>query len=250
MKMPSCAHVKIVVVGAGGTGGWAIPHIYRLCHVCDRQIKVILCDGDIVEEKNLIRQNFVVQDIGQNKAKVLAERYAGAFAMEPQYIPDYIEDEDQLRKLLKSDRFDYHSGRPEQVILIGAVDNNRTRQLFHQIFYSIRELIYIDAGNGMYTGQVVCGVRRSYRTIYKPVGSLHPDVLKSDDKYPSELSCAERALSSPQSITANLTAATAIVSFLYNLLLIGDLNTRYVTFASQIISMRPEVCKSKTRTAA
>ena len=48
--------------------------------------------------------------------------------------------------------------------LLGAVDNNRSRQLCHRVFSQARELICIDSGNGEYTGQVVCGVRRSGKT--------------------------------------------------------------------------------------
>ena len=67
--------VKIIMLGAGGTGGYIAPHLYRLLHTLERPVKVIIVDGDIVEEKNLIRQNFVASDIGRNKAQVLAERY-------------------------------------------------------------------------------------------------------------------------------------------------------------------------------
>ena len=91
---------------------------------------------------------------------------------------------------------------------------------------------------------MVCGVRQNGRTLYKPVCSLYPDLLEDEDKFPSELSCAERAVSAPQSVTANLTAATAVVSFLYDLLIAGDLKTRYVTFSSRLISMRAEVVRT------
>ena len=42
---------------------------------------VIICDGDVVEEKNLVRQNFTPADQGENKARVLAERYSTVFGM-------------------------------------------------------------------------------------------------------------------------------------------------------------------------
>ena len=109
-------------------------------------------------------------------------------------------------------------------------------------------MIYIDSGNGEHTGQVVCGVRQNNRTTYKPVCALYPDMLKDEDKFPSELSCAERTVSAPQSVTANLTAATAVVSFLYDLLICGELNTRYITFSSRQINMRAEMVKKRKRT--
>ena len=246
MRYSKTAPVKIVVLGAGGTGGYVIPHLYRLGYASEHPTRIIVCDGDVVEQKNLIRQNFVAQDIGRNKAQVLAARYAAAFGIECEYRPEFIEMQRELYELTEPDHLPYPM-EPQRVILLGCVDNNKSRQLCHRVFQQKRDLIYIDAGNGEHTGQVVCGVRQSGRTLYKPICSLYPDLLEDEDKFPSELSCAERAVSAPQSVTANLTAATAVVSFLYDLLIAGDLKTRYVTFSSKLISMRAEVVRQRRK---
>ena len=246
MKYSKTAPVKIIVLGAGGPGGYVVPHLYRLGYASEHPTRIIVCDGDVVEQKNLIRQNFVEQDIGRNKAQVLAERYAAAFGIECEYRPEFIETQEELYTLTEPDRVPYPM-EPQRVILLGCVDNNKSRQLCHRVFEQKRNLIYIDAGNGEHTGQVVCGVRQNGRTLYKPVCSLYPDLLEDEDKFPSELSCAERAVSAPQSVTANLTAATAVVSFLYDLLIAGDLKTRYVTFSSRLISMRAEVVRQRPK---
>lgn len=181
--------VKIVLVGTGGTGGYIVPQLYRLLYALDRPIRVILCDGDLVEEKNLGRQNFIEADLGKNKAMVLAERYSNAFGIETSYIPQYVEDEEMLEELLEP--LQYPQNRyvtnqngeavrkviSEIVILIGAVDNNRSRQVFHSVFQRAKELIYIDSGNSKASGQVICGVRRSGKTFYQPVASLYPTDL-------------------------------------------------------------------------
>ena len=247
MKYSTTAPVKIIVIGAGGTGGYVIPHLYRLGYASGRPIRIIVCDGDVVEEKNLIRQNFVAQDIGRNKAQVQAERYSAAFGIECEYIPEFIESDERLMELTTPDFTTRSYFDPQRVILLGCVDNNRSRQMCHRIFQQQKDLIYIDSGNGEHTGQVVCGVRQKGRTTYKPVGSLYPDVLGEEDKFPSELSCAERTVSAPQSVTANLTAATAMIGFLYNLLIVGELNTRFVTFSSKQINMRAEITKPRKR---
>ena len=127
------------------------------------------------------------------------------------------------------------------------MDNNRSRQLCDRVFKRQPNLIYIDSGNGESTGQVVCGVRQKGRITCRPIGSVYPDVLKDEDTFPSELSCAERAVSAPQSVTANLMAASAVVSFLYNLLIVGELRTRYVTFSAELVSMRAECTKPRKR---
>lgn len=235
--------VKIVMLGAGGTGGHIAPHLYRLLHALDRSVEVIIADGDIVEEKNLVRQNFISCDLGRNKAQVLAERYASAFGMEIQYIPDFIETEERLLKLLKP-RFSYYA--PETLtILIGAVDNNKSRRLCHNVFNKSDNLIYIDSGNGEFTGQVVCGVRRKGKTYYKPVGEVYPDILEDTDKFPTELSCAEASVSAPQSIAANIMAATAVISYIYNILVLGNIEVKKVTFSTRSVNLKPALSRKE-----
>ena len=234
------------MLGAGGTGGYAAPHIYRLIHTLRRPVQFFIADGDIVEEKNLVRQNFIRADLGRNKAAVMAERYASAFGMEIAYLPDFIENESVLTSLVTPDAW-----QKELVVLIGAVDNNKSRQMCHSVFMRAKDLVYIDSGNGQYTGQVICGIRRGGRTYYKPVGTLYPDILEDTDKFPTELSCAEAAISAPQSVVANVMAATAILSYLYDILVLGDITVRNVTFSTKMIHMKPETAKrKKSRKAA
>ena len=248
MRFSKVRPVKVIMLGAGGTGGHIAPHLYRLLYALDRPVRFIICDGDIVEQKNLVRQNFAPADLGENKAKVLAERYASVFGMETEYVPEFIENEERLRRLLQP--YSWQVGNEylrEQVILIGAVDNNRSRQLCDAIFYQMEELIYIDSGNGEHTGQVVCGIRSGGRTLYRPIGKVYPDVLKEKDKFPTELSCAEASLAAPQSIAANITAATAVVDMIYNILALGECRVRQVTFATTSVNMRPTLSKKRRK---
>lgn len=214
MKLPTNTPVKIVMLGAGGTGGHIAPHIYRLLYALDRPSRFIICDGDKVEFKNLVRQNFSPADLGENKAKILAERYAAVFGMEAEYLPAFVEDLDTLTTLIHADGWAGEYSRyptvREQAILIGAVDNDKSRQLCHKAFLKAENLIYIDSGNGEFSGQVVCGVRRNGRTVRKPVGGVFPELLKVQDRFPSELSCAEASLADPQSMAANITAAMVV----------------------------------------
>lgn len=230
MRFDTKGSVQIIVVGAGGTGGWVIPHIYRICSIVNRQIDVVICDGDLVEEKNLQRQNFVQQDIGKNKAKVLAERYSAAFSQTCRFYPRFVEDYATLAGLIRA------NGYCDMNILIGAVDNNRSRQLFDVAFHDFDDLIYLDSGNGSITGQVVCGVRRNGRTVSAPLSTLYPDVLKPVDQFPSELSCADLSESEPQTIAANIMAATIMVTYLFNILVVGNLRPHSNVFSTDSIS--------------
>lgn len=132
MKYSKTAPVKIIVLGGGGTGGYVISHLYRIGFTAERGIRILVCDGDVVEEKNLIRQNFVHQDIGRNKAEVLAERYSAAFGIECEYIPRFIETEEELLKLTTVDFCEnrwQNISETQRVILLGCVDNNKSRQI-------------------------------------------------------------------------------------------------------------------------
>lgn len=254
MKYPTDIPVKVVQLGAGGTGGHVAPHLYRLLYALDRPARFIICDGDIVEAKNLVRQNFSPADLGENKARILAERYASVFGMEAEYVPSFIETIDDLVALITPDQYkeDRYSWKTKtgMVILLGCVDNNKTRQLCHQAFYQSENLIYIDSGNGEFNGQVVCGVRKNGRTIFKPVGKVYPEMLKDDDKFPSELSCAEASISDPQSITANITAATAVVNMVYNILTHGEICVRQTVFSTKTVRMQTILEKQNHRRIA
>lgn len=246
--------VKIVMIGAGGTGGHIAPHLYRLLYALERPVKFIICDGDIVEEKNLVRQNFTEADLGSNKARVVAERYSGVFGLETSYVPDFIESAEKLEELIKPNvwRVGEYSRETvtELVILIGAVDNNRSRQLCHEVFLKAEDLVYIDSGNGEYTGQVVCGIRRNGKTFYKPVGALYPDMAQADDLFPSEVSCADASVSAPQTIVANLMAATAVVTMIYNILVVGRSTVQQATFSTKTVNLRSYQKQKKGRRAA
>lgn len=253
MKFSKTRPVKVVMLGAGGTGGHIAPHLYRLLYALNRPVRFIICDGDVVEKKNLVRQNFIPADLGENKAKILAGRYSSVFGMETEYVPSFVETEERLRELLTPEWFrikipHHRFSEPalEQVILIGAVDNNKSRQLCHRVFLQAKELIYIDSGNGEFTGQVVCGIRRAGKTYYPPVGMVYPDVLEDADKFPTELSCAEASISAPQSMAANITAATAVVNMVYNILTLGDNTVRQVTFSTKTVNVRPTVQKQRS----
>jgi len=96
---------NVVVVGCGGTGGRLLP---MLCQIMSRGQwndlvpTLTLIDGDEVEMKNLTRQNFIVDDVGRNKAECLAERYGAAFEMPVVCIPHFITETNSMDRWLSS----------------------------------------------------------------------------------------------------------------------------------------------------
>ena len=202
-----------------------------------------------MEEKNLLRQNFSPADLGENKARVLAERYSTVFGLEAEYVPAFIEKLETLMELIRLNEWELdenaYEKTKEMVILLGAVDNNKSRQLCHQAFCQSKDLVYIDSGNGEFSGQVVCGVRRNGHTFFKPIGGVQPEMLKDTDKFPSELSCAEASVSDPQSMAANITAAMAVVNIVYNILALGESTVRQTTFSTKTVNVRPTIQQKK-----
>lgn len=230
--MISLSSYTILIVGAGGTGGNLLPFLCRLIKPIEKDFKIIIADGDRVEFKNLDRQPYHTSEEGQNKALELAKKCKLAFGVNVVAYPHYIEDISVLDDLL---------GRKSTIpILVGCVDNNKTRTLFHQYFIKVHNLIYIDSGNTEWSGQIVCGLKAKGRIINAPVGELYPDILESKDVFKSEESCQVRMLSEPQQYVTNLQAAVIVLSYLSDFILdpenITDSNE--TTFDIKIKAMR------------
>lgn len=241
---------KILVIGCGGTGAFVISHLARLFSTFgeDHSYELLIADGDIVEEKNLLRQHFISQDIGKNKAEVLAERYAAAFGIQISAITEHIEKE----------KFLISQANYRATLIIGCVDNNATRKLIHNTFFAKdtthnigNNLFWIDSGNEESNGQVVCGCALPryvyYGTVINTqiknprtragvfslpcVTELYPEILSEKSKFNSQLSCAERAASAPQNMMTNVTAATIVTNYAQKIILGMPLNSHAVEFS-------------------
>ena len=78
---PNFIPQTIVIFGVGGTGSRLVPLVAQFVKTCPWILNphIILVDDDVVEEKNLLRQNFIASDVGKHKAEVLAQRYSRAY---------------------------------------------------------------------------------------------------------------------------------------------------------------------------
>jgi len=258
---------NILVLGCGGTGGHLVPHLARLVSVLNSKrsrsayaslpvMNLFLADGDVVEEKNLIRQNFIEQDIGKNKAEVLGERYAAAFGIEIGVIPEYLERLDKF-SFLKTMSRSYDNAS----LVIGCVDNNASRKVINRWFCrkdtgGSDGRFWIDSGNEENSGQVVCGYNpQEYRygqpkfnPFRKDLHSLssgrrrgdfclpcavevYPELLHIDDSFSSQESCAARSQSAPQNMQTNVTAAVIIMNFVQKLITRDLIKSHCVEFA-------------------
>lgn len=116
---------RVAIVGAGGINSWCIEHLHKLLQVFEKKelIYVKIFDNDIVEEKNILRenQNFKVEELMEQKAEALGKRYS--FDSENVFII-----EENIDKL-----------EPFDDVIVG-VDNNKTRKIIYD--YCIKNSKY------------------------------------------------------------------------------------------------------------
>jgi molybdopterin/thiamine biosynthesis adenylyltransferase len=158
---------SIILVGAGGTGSRLMSPMAQLARTCITkfnpaawlsQLPIFVIDGDVVEEKNLTRQNFIPKDVGKNKALVVASRYSNAFGIPIYGSPDFVTTKGgalpQFAGLPPGVNFNFNNS-----ILILAVDSaDARREILKVAFRSAgansSSIFVIDAGNEDAFGQI------------------------------------------------------------------------------------------------
>lgn len=234
------------IVGAGGTGGYFIRDFARFIYSFyerridkgDRdKIRIIVIDGDDVEEKNLLRQNFIPSDLGKNKAEVMTARYNKAFGIGMEYIPQFFNKE--LYDDLKRSETDYGTCD----VFIGCVDNNEARRSIdaemnrgeRRSSHAIRKF-WIDAGNQRKSGQVILGGRRKasyYGDDFKipTVADLYPEILDASADEEVVVSCAERMMEDEQNMFINIMAASNLLLLTKKIFLSEPMNIHGMDFS-------------------
>lgn len=167
----------IIINGCGGTGGWFIPKLAKImidAHAKNKladQVTIYLCDGDNVSTKNLIRQNFIMRDVGKNKAEILANRYSQMFPANVNlvFVDKYIANEQIISAypvVLQSKFVDimtlpFAETPPTRntytsTLVFNFVDNALSRKCIHNYFSSLhrKASVVVDTGNNLYNGQM------------------------------------------------------------------------------------------------
>jgi PRTRC genetic system ThiF family protein len=114
-------HVRITVVGCGGTGGalaMGLPYLHQsmLAWGHPYGLDVTLIDGDRVSPNNCVRQPFGQSDIGLHKATVLVNRINMFWGLQWKAAPQFLDE----------------SWGQETDILIGCVDSRNARMMMKQ----------------------------------------------------------------------------------------------------------------------
>jgi len=257
---------QISVIGLGGNGSHFVRTMLQMMSglksSSDANVSfdITLVDADRVEEKNFHRQLFDEDDLGEYKVVSLVDRYAEYYGVPCKAVREYVTSTEMLGKLFGEG--DIFIGPEEQVvrILIGLVDNNKTRQLFHEFFEStaLENFIWIDAGiEGVmqfenptkeqqllidcsgYGGQVVCGLKYRGHTILEPVTRVYPNILEDrNTSFPGQ-SCGDVIVNFPQRLATNQMAAQIVASYLNNLINQYSIFKHKVNFNAQFAQSKP-----------
>lgn len=218
---------EVIIVGCGGNGAYLVPLIARFISQSPSEIiqgiNITLVDGDVIEEKNILRQNFIPSEKGANKAEALAERCNRAFGMNIRAIPEFF-DEKKIASILNSGGRYGYGGK----IIIGCVDRHEVRNLISQHiktiyknngYYDPASTVYIDVGNELEAGQLfISGPVTDRSSIGKAnrnnrfggqvlIHEFYPVIGKTDVKKASP-SCDEATAQGIQRMVVNVKAAT------------------------------------------
>ncbi len=262
IALPERRHtLHLYLVGTGGTGSWLAPHLVRLARFLqetrDLEVEVTFIDPDVVEMKNVFRQNFGEAEIGGKKAELLALRYAAPWGMSIQ---------------VHTTRFEksmVHLEYGDLGVIVGCVDNAGARRSIADAFGrdssmggidGLPQLWWLDCGNGADTGQVLFGAARNARELqhafpYWPAQGFcvnlpapalqHPDLLETHteqvapDMIEQTVSCAEMLLTGDQSPSINAMVANIASTYLWRIFADPKGLTTFATYCNlSVLSTR------------
>ena len=234
-------YINLIILGAGGTGGHLFDSVARLAYGMNADperpdLHLTLIDGDEVEEKNLLRQNFILDDLGENKAEALAYRYKDQMDVSTKAITEFFTKPEEIVALFDKDaNFN---------VIVGAVDNHYARYLIEQAMVAHKDeynAVWVDSGNGERFGQVIISGSEKVLQLEK-IRSFVPDAPSPKspfELYPesfmdfsgtngdvTQLSCELAAISAPQNIATNIIAAH-VVFMVLNKLFAGEVINCY-----------------------
>lgn len=216
--------VRILVVGAGGTGSavaMGLPYLDQAMRVWGHPmgLEVAMMDADVVSETNCIRQPFSMSDIGQNKATVLINRLNLFWGTTWSAIPNYFHPKS----------FECSQDRTFD-LLIGCVDTRAARKAIEESFTkSLRGTCYwLDLGNNAASGQYVLGQPLNGRNRRKAnrlrtISELYPEVIDSESGEDPLPNCSALDALNRQEPFINQTLASSALAMLAQLFRYGKL---------------------------
>jgi len=216
--------VRILVVGAGGTGSaitMGLPYLDQALRVWGRfaGLEVLLMDADTVSETNCIRQPFSVSDIGQNKATVLIDRINLFWGTHWRAEPGNFEE--QTFDRIQNASVD---------LLIGCVDSRAARSVIARTLAKTNNhtAYWLDLGNNAASGQFVLGQplnahNRRKAARLRTVSELYPEIIDAEAGEDPLPSCSAVEALDRQEPFINQTLASGALAMLARLFRYGSL---------------------------
>lgn len=216
---------QLVLVGVGGTGGYLAQGVAKLVAGYDLDLDVSLIDPDIVEERNIYRQNFLACEVGHAKAEVLAARLNAQFGTA---FASYVG---------KGEEYDRaHRDSGYRTLFVTCVDTLAARTP-----YAAKPL-WLDCGNALAHGQVVFGTtarKSACKDAAKgwqntPTVKALPNAalklgLADLAEEPAAPSCAAQPFAE-QGCFVNELAALSALTIVHQLLVAGTVTTPAIWF--------------------
>lgn len=226
-----------IIVGAGGTGSYFIPSILRQYDKNFLDNKVIVMDGDFLEEKNLLRQGFFKDVINYSKSEAMYKMHSPYFRGLLECRTQFLNFADDLTNIIHSEVMDY-----QEVVLVSCVDNNLARlrlfvgqQLIKNLYPEIN-VLFVDSGNEEWNGQSLVSYLgqddKPLINFTKNALEIIPEninVEKVDSIFPRiadwqnhltrgdhEMSCDDNVVSHPQNIATNMMASNTLLFTINN----------------------------------
>lgn len=149
-----------VIVGCGGTGSRLVPILAQFIKTCPWIVDptIFLVDDDVVEQKNLQRQNFITPDVGKPKAEVLASRYSKAYNITIIPVVERVTSDRTTYDRIFNGRVESPiKGNVKSAMIISCVDNMEARRNILSTFNNVwaHNGIFLDGGNEDLYGQVM-----------------------------------------------------------------------------------------------
>lgn len=255
--------VLTLMVGAGGTGSYVLPLLLERYEQERVDHKVLVVDGDVLEERNLLRQGFYLDDLGLNKAQALVKHYKNVdLATGVYYSTKNITSISYLVQVVQT-MVSFHTDIDE-VRLVCCADNTMVRYRLelglHLILNlpTIKQVIYVDSGNTELRGQVLFHKYSKGDTVISQQGiSINggisdsifsridaPDLASKLTFGDFELSCDVVSESAPQNIATNQLAAFYVVKALMEQRGSYEFNSR-TAFGGKLANQTHEVVQAE-----
>lgn len=239
--------INIFQIGVGGTGSWLV---YPLCKFLSNLVQrfsqqlgliinYIVIDDDIVEERNILRQNFEPYDIGRSKVNVTIRKYCNVFPIAG--IRFRAKTKRGFDKVFYGDLTEGISPVNSITFIFGCVDNNESRRRLFS-YMKKKELrypvVYFDSGNDLYHGQIVTSIfeiggNENHRSFVNESRFKQPKFLKM---FPLKMQDGETeescAFFGDQSQAINLQASNLLFSNFQQAIIHSQLPPPVINFNS------------------